>query len=146
VPGKPSNIRGNKRAALWTDTCLLSREALTKFLAPRTILQMSHLCSICMKPRVTYWTGAIKTLVSSPAASLTVHWPITRELWQALTANITLDYRNGSVVSSREEQFVVFEPVVTVGVKRPTYKYLQRTFAVKIRLEMSTRKGQSCGF
>ena len=118
------------RGLLYGQTLVfLSREALTKFSATRTILQMSHLRSICMKPRVTDWTGAIKTLVLPPAASLTVHWRITRELWQALTANITLDYRNVSVVSGREEKFVVFEPVTKVGVKRPTYEYLQRTFA-----------------
>jgi hypothetical protein len=107
----------------------LSREALTKF-STRTQHMSSHLRSIRMKPRVTDWTGAIKTLVLPPEASLTVHWPITRELWQALSANITLDYRKISVVSGREEKLVVFEPVTAVGAKRPTYEYLQRTFAV----------------
>jgi hypothetical protein len=120
------------RGLLYGQTLVfLSREALMKFSATRTILQMSHLRNICMKPRVTDWRGAIKTLVLPPGASLTVHWPITRELWQALTANITLDYRKVSAVSGREEQFVVFEPVTTVGANRPTYEYLQRTFAVK---------------
>lgn len=120
------------RGLLYGQTLVfLSREALIKFSATRTILQMSHLRNICMKPRVTDWRGAIKTLVLPPGASLTVHWPITRELWQALTANITLDYRKISTVSGREDQFVVFEPVTTVGANRPTYEDLQRTFAVK---------------
>jgi hypothetical protein len=109
----------------------LSREALAKFSATRTILQMSNLRGICMKPRVTDWTSAIKSLVLPPGASLTVHWPIARELWQALTTNVTLDYRNVSAVSGRDEQFVVFEPATTVGTKRPTFEYLQRTFTVK---------------
>jgi hypothetical protein len=120
------------RGLLYGQTLVfLSHEALTKFSATRTVLQMSHLRSICMKSRVTNWTGAIKSLVLPPGASLTVHWPITRELWQALTVNVTLDYRKVSVVSGHQEQFVVFEPVTTVGAKRPTYEYLRRTFAVK---------------
>jgi len=120
------------RGLLYGQTLVfLSREALIKFSATRTILQMSHLRSICMKTRVTDWSGAVKSLVLPPAASLTVHWPITRDLWQALTANVTLDYRKVSAVSTCQEQFVVFEPVTAVGAKRPTYEYLQRTFAAK---------------
>jgi hypothetical protein len=118
------------RGLLYGQTLVfLSREALTQFSSTRTCQQMSQLRSICMKRRVTDWTGAIKTLVLPPGASLTIHWPITRELWQALTANITLDYRQVNVLSDHEEHRVVFEPVTTVVAKRPTYESLQRIFA-----------------
>jgi hypothetical protein len=118
------------RGLLYGQTLVfLSQDALTKFSSTRTCQQMSQLRSICMKPRVTNWSGAIKTLVLPPGASLTVHWPITRELWQALTTNITLDYRQVNVLSGHGEMKVVFEPVVTTVLpKRPTYDNLQRTF------------------
>ncbi len=120
------------RGLLYGQTLVfLSREALTQFCSTRTCQQMSQLRSICMKPRVTDWSGAIRTLVLPTGAFLTVHWPITRELWQALTANITLEYRQVNVLSGHEEQRVVFEPVTAAGTKMPTYEHLQRIFAAQ---------------
>lgn len=108
----------------------LSREALTKFSATRTPQQLSHLRSICLKPRVTDWVTAIRTLELPPGASLTVHWPIKRDLWEALIANTTLDYRKVTVVPGREEQIVVFEPYTERDSKMPSYECLQKTFSI----------------
>jgi hypothetical protein len=109
----------------------LSREALTKFSATRTPQQLSHLRSICMKPRITDWVSAIKTLELPPGASLVVHWPIKRNLWESLIANVTLDYRKVTLVPSRnrEEKVVIFEPYTEQDSRMPSYEFLQRTFS-----------------
>lgn len=106
----------------------LSREALTNFSAMRTPQQMSQLRSICMKPRVTDWVGAVKTLNLPPGASLMVHWPITRKLWEALIANVTLDYRKVTLIPGHKEQLVVFEPYPDRNTRTVSYEYLQWTF------------------
>ena len=108
----------------------LSREALTNFSATRTPQQLSHLRAICMKPRITDWSGAIRSLVLPPAASLTVHWPISRPLWDALTANVTLDYRDVNLIPGHKKQLIVFEPFKnTNSAKIPSYKNLEMVFA-----------------
>ncbi len=83
-----------------------------------------------MKPRVTDWVGAIKNLLLPPGASLTVHWHIARDLWDALMANITLNYREVRLIRGVQERVVVFEAITAdISAKMPTYECLHKHFS-----------------
>ena len=112
----------------------LSRDALIKFSATRTSQLGSYIRSICMKTRVTDWVPAVKTLKLPHKASLTVHWPIERDLWRALLANKTLQYRKVRLETVRGEKSVVFEcfKLENTASKVPSYEELERIFRIGI--------------
>lgn len=111
----------------------LSRDALIKFSAMRTSQLESYIRSICMKARVTDWVPAVKTLILPQKASLTVHWPIRRDLWRALLANKTLQYRKVRLQTDCDEKSVIFEcfKLENIASKVPSYEELEGMFAMK---------------
>ena len=105
-----------------------------KFSAMRTTQLGSYIRSICMKKRITDWVPAVETLVLPRTASLTVQWPIEKELWAALLANKTLQDRKVRLETESVEKSVIFErfKVENTGCKAPSYEDLEVTFELGV--------------